>query len=57
VVAEGADKDGVVTDMGSLLLFSFNDPDGVRHEVVWVKPSVPVETGLKVAGWTMVELD
>jgi catechol 2,3-dioxygenase-like lactoylglutathione lyase family enzyme len=56
VVAEGA-SDGVVTDMGSLLLFSFNDPDGGRHEVVWKKPGVPVEAGLKRADWTTVELD
>lgn len=58
VVAEGAaEGDGVVTDMGSLLLFSFTDPDAGRHEVVWVKPGVPVEAGLKRADWTTVEMD
>jgi catechol 2,3-dioxygenase-like lactoylglutathione lyase family enzyme len=56
IVAEEA-SDGVVTDMGSLLLFSFLDPDGGRHEVVWKKPGVPVEAGLKRADWTTVELD
>lgn len=56
LVAEGA-SDGVVTDMGSLLLFSFLDPDQGRQEVVWKKPGVPVETGLKVADWTTVEID
>ncbi|HXV98331.1 MAG TPA: VOC family protein [Anaerolineae bacterium] len=56
VVAEGA-SDGVVTDMGSLLLFSFNDPDGGQHEVVWKKSGVPVEAGLKVANWKTIELD
>ena len=56
VVAEGAD-DSVVTDMGSLLLFSFTDPDEGRHEVVWEKPDVPVEAGLKRTDWTTVEMD
>jgi catechol 2,3-dioxygenase-like lactoylglutathione lyase family enzyme len=56
VVAEGA-GDGVVTDMGSLLNFSFTDPDGGGHEVIWIKPGVPVEAGLKRANWTTVEMD
>ena len=56
VVAEDA-SDGVVTDMGSLLLFTFTDPDQGRHEVVWAKPDVPVETGLKRADWTIVEME
>jgi hypothetical protein len=50
IVAEGA-GDGVVTDMGSLLNFGFTDPDGGQHEVIWVKPGVPVETGLWRAEW------
>lgn len=54
VIAEGA-SDSVVTDMGSMLLFSFLDPDGGRHEVVWRKPGVPVETGLRRAEWRTVE--
>ena len=56
LVAEGA-SDGAVTDMGSLLLLSFIDPDGGCHEVVWVKPGVPVTRGLKRAEWTKVQLD
>jgi len=38
IVAEGRD-DGVVVDMGLLLLFSFTDPDDGLHEVVWWKPN------------------
>jgi hypothetical protein len=57
VVAEDADEGGAVTDMGSLLLFSFNDPDGGRHEVVWKKPGVPVAAGLRIADWKTIELD
>ena len=56
IMAEGVD-DGVVTDMGSLLLFSFTDPDHGRHEVVWVKPDVPVEAGARRAEWTTVKID
>ena len=56
LVAEGA-SDGAVTDMGSLLLLSFIDPDGGSHEVAWVKPGVPVTQGLKRAEWTKVQLD
>jgi hypothetical protein len=55
VVAEGA-GDGVVTDMGSLLNFGFTDPDGGQHEVIWVKPGVPVEAGLRRAEWSTVEV-
>ena len=55
LAAEGA-LDSVVTDMGSVLLFSFLDPDEGRHEVVWKKPGVPVEAGLRQAEWKTVEL-
>ncbi len=55
VVAEGA-GDGVVTDMGSLLNAGFTDPDGGEHEIIWVKPGVPVEAGLRRAEWTTVEM-
>src|SRR3712207_1862508 len=55
IVAEGA-SDSVVTDMGSVLFFSFLDPDEGRHEVVWKKPGVPVEAGLRRAEWKTVEL-
>jgi catechol 2,3-dioxygenase-like lactoylglutathione lyase family enzyme len=50
VVTDGA-SDGTVTDMGSLLLFSFTDPDAGRHEVVWKKPGVAVGAGLRRADW------
>jgi catechol 2,3-dioxygenase-like lactoylglutathione lyase family enzyme len=56
VVAAGA-GDGTVTDMGSLLNFGFTDPDGGRHEVVWVKPEVPTEAGLRRAQWTTAVLE
>ncbi len=55
IVDEGV-GDGVVTDMGSLLSFSFTDPDGGQHEVIWVKPGVPVESGLRRAEWRTVEM-
>ena len=56
LVAEGATV-GAVTDMGSLLNFAFVDPDGGRNEVVWVKPGVPVERGLRRAEWTVAEIE
>jgi catechol 2,3-dioxygenase-like lactoylglutathione lyase family enzyme len=55
IAAEGA-LDSVVTDMGSMLLFSFLDPDEGRHEVVWRKPGVPAEAGLRRVEWRTVEL-
>jgi catechol 2,3-dioxygenase-like lactoylglutathione lyase family enzyme len=55
IAAEGA-LDSVVTDMGSMLLFSFLDPDEGRHEVVWRKPGVPAEAGLRRVEWKTVEL-
>jgi catechol 2,3-dioxygenase-like lactoylglutathione lyase family enzyme len=56
LMAEGA-CDGVVTDMGSLLLLSFTDPDGGVHEVVWMKPGVAVGATLKRADWTTVQMN
>ncbi len=53
VEAEGT-ADGEVIDMGSLLDFGFVDPDGTSHEVVWVKPGVPVERGIRRSEWTTV---
>jgi catechol 2,3-dioxygenase-like lactoylglutathione lyase family enzyme len=53
---EGA-LDSVVTDMGSMLLFSFLDPDEGRHEVVWRKPGVPAGAGLRQAEWKTVVLE
>ena len=55
LAAEGK-LDSVVTDMGSMLLFSFLDPDEGRHEVVWRKPGVPVQSGLRQAQWETVAL-
>jgi catechol 2,3-dioxygenase-like lactoylglutathione lyase family enzyme len=55
VVAAGA-SDGVVTDMGSLLIFTFADPDGAYHEVVWTKPGVPTARTLPRTEWTTVYL-
>ena len=56
LVAEGATK-GVVTDMGSLLIFTFTDPDGGAHEVVWMKPGIPVADTLERARWRTVSMD
>jgi catechol 2,3-dioxygenase-like lactoylglutathione lyase family enzyme len=56
LVAEGA-SNGVVTDMGSLLLLSFTDPDGGTYEVVWVKPGVAVGQGLRRAEWKRAEME
>jgi predicted lactoylglutathione lyase len=56
LVAEGATK-GVVTDMGSLLIFTFTDPDGGAHEVVWMKPDIPVADTLERARWRTVSMD
>jgi catechol 2,3-dioxygenase-like lactoylglutathione lyase family enzyme len=56
VLEEGAGvDDAVVTDMRSLLSFTFEDPDGARHEVIWMKPGEPVDAMLKRADWTTVE--
>lgn len=51
LVSEKA-SDGVVTDMGSLFIFTFTDPDGGVHEVVWLKPGVPAEATWKRSNWT-----
>ncbi len=56
VVAQGA-SDGEVTDMGSLLQFSFDDPDGGRQEVAWNKPGVPFGAGSERANWKTVEMN
>jgi catechol 2,3-dioxygenase-like lactoylglutathione lyase family enzyme len=53
-----ATEGGLVTDMGSMLSFSFHDPDGGWHEVMWVKPDVSFEDGLKTPSeWKMIDLD
>jgi hypothetical protein len=43
--------------MGSGLTFTFTDPDAGKHEVVWMKPGVPIAQGLERVNWTTVELD
>lgn len=55
ILAEGA-GDGVVTNLGAVLSFSFEDPDGGAHEVVLVRPDVPLEDSLR-RDWTTVEMD
>jgi catechol 2,3-dioxygenase-like lactoylglutathione lyase family enzyme len=59
LVAEGAGatEGNLVTDMGSMLSFSFTDPDGAWHEVMWVKPGVSLEQGFRVAEWKLIEVD
>jgi catechol 2,3-dioxygenase-like lactoylglutathione lyase family enzyme len=60
LIAEGANatEGGLVTDMGSMLSFSFHDPDDGWHEVMWAKPGVPPGQGLKgPAEWQMIDLD
>lgn len=47
--------DAVVTDMASLLSFTFEDPDGARHEVIWVKPGVPATATLPRSEWTTID--
>ncbi|MDP9369124.1 MAG: VOC family protein [Chloroflexota bacterium] len=55
-VAEGS-SDGEVTDIGPHLSFSFTDPDGAEHEVLWNKPGVPIDASVRRANWTTVDLD
>lgn len=43
-----------VTDMGSLLLLNFTDPDGAQVEVVWPKPDIPANQTLRRSDWTSV---
>jgi len=56
LIAEGAgaSEGGLVTDMGSMLSFSFHDPDGAWHEVMWQKPGVPLAAGFRLADWQMI---
>jgi catechol 2,3-dioxygenase-like lactoylglutathione lyase family enzyme len=51
-----ATEGGLVTDMGAVLSISFHDPDGGWHEVIWVKPDVPLAEGFKrPPEWTMID--
>lgn len=56
VMTEGA-GDGVVTDMGPLLTFSFTDPDDAWCEVVWVKPLPPAGATGRRAEWKTLDWD
>ena len=53
----GATEGGLVTDMGPMLSFSFHDPDGAWHEIMWNKPGVPVDAGSRASDWKMIDLD
>jgi len=53
VIEEGAAvEDAVVTDMRGILSFTFEDPDGARHEVIWMRPGVPADEILARPEWT-----
>jgi catechol 2,3-dioxygenase-like lactoylglutathione lyase family enzyme len=58
LIAEGANatEGGLVTDMGSVLSFSFHDPDEGWHEVMWVK-DVPDARPKSPPEWEMIDLD
>ena len=56
VKAEGV-RVGDVIDMGSILLFTFTDPDQGEQEVAWVKPDVPVENSLQRKDWSTVQIE
>ena len=59
LIAEGANatEGGLVTDMGSMLSFSFYDPDGAWHEVMWARPGIPIEQTRRPDDWEMIDLD
>ena len=53
----GATERGLVTDMGALLSFSFHDPDGAWHEIIWEKPGAHAAELTRPEEWEMVDLD
>jgi catechol 2,3-dioxygenase-like lactoylglutathione lyase family enzyme len=60
LIAEGAQATGggLVTEMGpSVWSFSFYDPDGAWHEVMWAGPRARVEDVKSPPEWKMIELD
>ena len=59
LIAEGANatEGGLVTDMGSMLSFSFHDPDDGWHEVMWVNPGAADEEMTGPPDWKMIDLD
>jgi catechol 2,3-dioxygenase-like lactoylglutathione lyase family enzyme len=58
LIAEGAHatEGGLVTDMGGMLSFSFHDPDGGWHEVMWVKPGAAANGLSRPPEWKMIDL-
>ncbi len=50
-------SNGEVTSIGPTLSFSFTDPDGAEHEVLWNKPGVPIDDSVRRANWTTVDLE
>lgn len=57
VIDEGA-GDGVVTDMGVLWTFSFNDLDGMLWcEAVWMKPNPPAGATGRRTEWITVDMN
>lgn len=56
LMTEGA-TDGKVTDMGSLWIFTFTDPDGGRFEVVWRLPDTTDGETFQQKDWKPVTLD
>jgi catechol 2,3-dioxygenase-like lactoylglutathione lyase family enzyme len=58
LMADGAHavEDGLVTDMGAMLSFSFHDPDGMWGEVMWLRPGQSfAETMLPPPEWRMID--
>jgi catechol 2,3-dioxygenase-like lactoylglutathione lyase family enzyme len=58
LIAEGANstEDGLITDMGSMLSFTFYDPDGAWQEVMWLKPGADEQGLASRADWKMIEV-
>jgi catechol 2,3-dioxygenase-like lactoylglutathione lyase family enzyme len=48
---------GPVSDIGGAWLFTFIDPDGAGHEVVWTHPGCSPADCLPRAQWTTVPLE
>ena len=59
LIAEGAHatQDGLVTDMGgSVWSFSFHDPDGTWHEVMWMGSGARFDDIESPPEWEMIDL-
>jgi catechol 2,3-dioxygenase-like lactoylglutathione lyase family enzyme len=54
-IAAGA-SDGVVRDFGPMWSFSYDDPDGGEHEVIWVKPGESWATIRPKDEWELVDV-